>query len=147
MPSCYSKASSPAKGNIDDLDFLHGTIALARGDWEAAIVRFRAMLARNPNLPRVRLDLALAYFQAGEDHRAAYHFRLALGDKDLPPVIRARALALLDRIRRRKSWSVSGSLALAPDTNINQATSAREVALFGAPGRLSDDARQTSGVG
>ena len=137
----------PGEGDIDDLDFLHGSIALRRGDWQAAITRFRAMLARNPNLPRVRLDLALAYFQAGEDRRAAYHFRLALGDKDLPPVVRARSLALLDRIRRRKSWSVSGSLALAPDTNINQATSAREVALFGAPGRLSDDARQTSGVG
>ena len=137
----------PGEGNIDDLDFLHGSIALRRGDWQAAIERFRAMLARNPDLPRVRLDLALAYFQAGQDTRAAYHFRLALGDLDLPPIVRARALAFLDRIRRRKSWSVSGSLALAPDSNINQATSAREVALFGAPGRLSDDARQTSGVG
>ena len=137
----------PGEGDIDDLDFLHGTIALARGDWQTAIARFRAMLARNPNLPRVRLDLAFAYFQASEDRRAAYHFRLALGDKDLPPVVRARSLAFLDRIRRRKSWSITGSLALAPDTNINQATSAREVALFGAPGRLSDDARQTSGVG
>ena len=36
---------------------------------------------------------------------------------------------------------------LAPDTNINAATSARQVALFGLPARLSDDARQTSGVG
>ena len=105
------------------------------------------MLARNPNLPRVRLDLAFAYFQAGEDRRAAYHFRLAMGDTEMPPIVRARALALLDRIRRRKSWSVTGSLALAPDTNINAATSARQVALFGLPARLSDDARQTSGVG
>ena len=137
----------PGEGDIDDLDFLHGSIALRRGDWQAAIARFRAMLARNPNLPRVRLDLALAYFQAREDRRAAYHFRLALGDKDLPPVVRARALALLDRIRRRKSWSISGSLALAPDNNINAATSARQVALFGLPAQLSEDARQTSGVG
>ena len=105
------------------------------------------MLARNPNLPRVRLDLAFAYFRAGEDRRAAYHFRLAMGDKELPPVVRARALALLDRIRRRKSWSISGSLALAPDNNINAATSARQVALFGLPAQLSEDARQTSGVG
>ena len=137
----------PGEGDIDDLDFLHGSIALRRGEWQAAIERFRAMLARNPDLPRVRLDLALAYFQAGQDNRAAYHFRLALGDLDLPPIVRARALALLDRIRRRKSWSISGSLALAPDTNINAATSAREVALFGLPATLSDDARQTSGVG
>ena len=86
----------PGEGDIDDLDFLHGTIAAKRGEWQEAIRRFRAMIARNPDLPRVRLDLALAYFQAGEDGNAARHFRLALGTKDLPPVVRARALAFLD---------------------------------------------------
>ena len=54
----------PSAEHIDDLDFLYGTIALARGDWEAAIARLRAMLARDPTLAQVRLDLALAYFQA-----------------------------------------------------------------------------------
>lgn len=137
----------PGEGDIDDLDFLWGSIALQRGDWPEAIARFRAMLARNPDLPRVRLDLALAYFQAGEDGNAAYHFRLALGDDSLPPIVRARALAFLDRIRRRKSWSVTGSVALAPDTNVNNATSARQVELFGQPASLSEEARETSGVG
>lgn len=137
----------PGEGKVDDLDFLYGTIALARGEWQTAITRFRAMLARNPDLPRVRLDLALAYFQAGEDGNAAYHFRLALGEKDLPPIVRSRALAFLDQIRRRKSWSVTASVAIAPDSNINAATSAREVSLFGLPAQLSEDARRTSGVG
>ena len=137
----------PGEGDVDDLDFLHGTIAAKRGDWEAAITRFRAMLARNPDLPRVRLDLAFAYFQAGEDGNAAYHFRQALGDKELPPIVRARALAFLDRIRRRKSWSVTGGVALAPDSNINAATSARLVEILGVPAQLSEDARQTSGIG
>ena len=141
------KGVKPGEGSIDDLDFLWGTIALKRGQWQTAIGRFRAMLARNPDLPRVRLDLALAYFQAGEDSNAAYHFRLALGDEDLPVVVRAHTLAFLDRIRRRKSWSVTGSLALAPDTNINNATSARQVELFGLPASLSEEARETSGVG
>ena len=141
------KGIKPGEGNIDDLDFLHGSIALKRSDWQAAIARFRAMLARNPDLPRVRLDLALAYFQAGEDGNAAYHFRLALGAKDLPAIVHARALFFLDRIRRRKAWSVTGSVAILPDNNINAATSAKLVNLFGLPARLSEDARQTSGVG
>lgn len=115
--------------------------------WQTAISRFRAMLARDPTLLRVRLDLAFAYFQAEEDKQAAYHFRLVLGEDELPPAVRANALAFLDRIRRRKSWSVSGALALAPDSNINAATSAREIALFGLPATLSEDARETSGVG
>ena len=135
------------EGGIDDLDFLHGSVAMARGDWEAAIERFRAMLSRDPTLLRVRLDLALAYFQAGEDGRAAYHFRQALAAKELPPAVRANALTYLELIRRRRSWSVTGSLAVAPDTNINAATSARQVDLFGLPATLSEDARQTSGVG
>ena len=137
----------PGEGDINDLDFLHGSIALARGEWEAAIARFRAILARDPNLPRVRLDLALAFFRAGQDTAAAYHFRQTLGDKDLPPAARARAIAFLDAIRRRKTWSVSAGFALAPDSNINAATSARLIELFGLPARLSEDARETSGVG
>ena len=137
----------PGEGNADDLDFLYGSIAMAREDWQTALARFRAMLIRDPTLPRVRLDLALAYFRAEEDSNAAYHFRQVLGDEDLPPIVRARTLAFLDTIRRRKTWSVSAAVALAPDSNINAATSSREVNLFGLPAQLSEDARQTSGVG
>ena len=137
----------PSEENVDDLDFLYGTIALARSDWETAVARFRAMLGRDPTLVRVRLDLALAYFQARQDGNAAYHFRQALGARDLPPVARNNALAFLDQIRRRKTWSVSTAVALAPDNNINAATNARIIELFGLPAELSEDARQTSGVG
>ena len=129
------------------MDFLRGSIALQQGEWQAAIERFRAMLTRDPELLRVRLDLAFAYYQAEEDGSAAYHFRQALGAEELPPAARARALLFLDLIRRRKSWSITGSLALAPDTNINNATSSRLVELFGLPAQLSEDARETSGIG
>ena len=137
----------PGGEHIDDLDFLYGTIALAREDWETAIARFRSMLSRDPSLLRVRLDLAFAFFRAGEDRNAEYHFRQALGADDLPAAARARALALLDEIRRRKSWSVSTAVALVPDSNINAATRAREIELFGLRAELSEDARQTSGLG
>ena len=81
MPSSFSRASSPGKGTSTTWTSLHGSIALARGDWQAAIGRFRAMLARDPNLPRVRLDLALAFFRAGQDTSAAYHFARRSGTK------------------------------------------------------------------
>ena len=147
-PSFLLEGVEPSDENMSTI----WTFCTARSRWRGAtgttaIARFRAMIARNPDLPRVRLDLALAYFQAGEDGNAARHFRLALGTKDLPPVVRARALAFLDAIRRRKSWSITGSLAVLPDSNINAATSARQIELFGLPASLSEDARQTSGVG
>ncbi len=117
------------------------------GEWQEAVARFRAMLARNPDLPRVRLDLAFVYFQAEDDGNAACHFRLVLGAKDLPETVRASARAFLDRIRRRKRWSVTGSVAVVPDTNINARTDAREILLFGQRTTLSEDTRRASGVG
>ena len=42
----------PGEGNVDDLDFLYGSIAMAREDWQTAIARFRSMLIRDPTLPR-----------------------------------------------------------------------------------------------
>ena len=119
------KGIKPGEGNADDLDFLYGSIAMAREDWPTAIARFRAMLIRDPTLPRVRLDLALAYFRAEEDSSAAHHFRQVLGDKDLPPVVRARTLAFLDTIRRRKTWSVSTAVSHSPPTAISTPRRAR----------------------
>ena len=90
---------APGEGDIDDVDFLWGSVAMARGEWQAAIARFRAMLSRDPTLLRVRLDLALAYFRAGEDGSAAYHFRQALAADDLP--LRCRPMPWA-------SWTGSG---------------------------------------
>ena len=130
----------------DALDFLHAQVAMQRKDWRAAITRLRAVLGRDPGLVRVRLDLALAYYRAGEFERSERHFRLALGAQDLPDSVRANALAMLERIRRHKAqagWKYGVSLSVAPDSNINNATDAEKLGAF----TLSRDARRTSGVG
>ncbi len=137
----------PAAAHADDLDFLFGTIDFRRGDWQAAIARYRSVIARDPDRPVVRLQLGLAHFMAGEDRRAGYHLRRALADDRLAESFRRRAAAVLDRIKRRKRWHLTGSAALVPDTNINSGTEAGTVSLFGLPGRVSDDSRPTSGVG
>ena len=134
-------------GEPVEVEFLRGSVALAREDWITAIERFRAVLARDPDLPRVRLDLAYAMFRAGHDVGAALHFRQALGDEEMPEAARVRALRFLEEIRRRKSWSARISVALAPDTNINASTRARQVDLFGLPARVSEDAREKAGMG
>ena len=46
-----------------------------------------------------------------------------------------------------KRWSYDVLFALADDTNVNGATTAHQVDIYGLPFTLSDDARQTSGVG
>ena len=96
------------EGDIDELDFLYGTIVLARGGWEAAIARFRAILARDPTLVRVRLDLARAYFRAGRV------------TSDLPSAARDQALAFLDEVRRRKTWECQKICARAVLSDIDE---------------------------
>ena len=144
------KGVKPGEGDIDDLDFLHGSIALRRGDWQAAIERFRAMLARNPNLPRVRLDLALSPISGpARTRRAAYHFRLAMGDKESAPRrTRPRHSPFSTASGGASRGPISGSLALAPDNNINAGNQCpSRWPCSGCRAQLSEDARQTSGVG
>ncbi|MBL8642838.1 MAG: DUF560 domain-containing protein [Rhodospirillaceae bacterium] len=130
----------------NDLDFLRGTLAARTQDYDTAIARFRAILARNPTLNRVRLDLAQVYFLKGDDSAAAYHFRAAIA-QGVPPEVQANITAYLEQIRLRKRWDASVSLSLAPDTNINAATTADSVTLFGLPFVLDPTAQRKSGIG
>lgn len=126
--------------------FLSGIVALARKDYPRAIHIFRAMLIDHPEAVRVRLELARAYFLARDYANANRQFRFARAGK-LPPAVNANIDEYLYAIRQSKDWSWSVSLSLAPDTNLNAGSSAREVSLFGLPFELSEDARKHSGVG
>src|SRR6478609_7088090 len=61
----------------NDLDFLRGTAAFAKGNYDLAIAHYKALLTRDGTLNRVRLDLARSYFSIGDDAAAEYHFRAA----------------------------------------------------------------------
>ncbi|WP_162912953.1 surface lipoprotein assembly modifier [Rhodospirillaceae bacterium SYSU D60014] len=130
----------------NDIDFLLGQIALAQKDYDTAIERFRAILVRDPALPRVRLELGRAFFLNGEDDNAKHQFGLALAG-DMPESVVDNVNRYLDAIRERKGWHVDLSVGLAPDTNINAGPAIETVELFGRPFILSKDARERSGVG
>ena len=95
--------------------FLLGQIELRLGMPGKAAARFETILALRPGLTRVRLDLARAYYLAGLDDKARYHFSSALGDA-LPSSIEATVEGFLRRIDARKRWSVSVSAAALPET-------------------------------
>ncbi len=50
----------PGEGDTDDLDFLHGSITLQRGDWQAAIARCHPPFARSGPCLRGRPASCLA---------------------------------------------------------------------------------------
>jgi hypothetical protein len=126
--------------------FILGMIAVAEGQYDAAISHFRQILVAEPERERVRLELARAFFLQRDYDNAERNFRFARAG-DLPIEVRTNIDQFLAAIRRLKRSSYDIAIALADDTNVNGATTAHQVDIYGLPFTLSDDARQTSGVG
>jgi outer membrane protein len=133
-------------GNDYEAIFLLGLIAIAEREYDAAIGHFRRILVAEPDRERVRLELARAFFLQRDYDNAERNFRFARAG-DLPDGARANIDQYLAAIQRLKRWSYDVAFALADDTNVNGATTAHQVDIYGLPFTLSDDARQTSGVG
>jgi|GEM_PF-682374 len=129
-----------------DKRFVAARIARLRGDHATAEKIYRRMLVADPNLHRVRLELAQSLFERGNFQAADYNFRLVLA-AGISPQVRRTIQSYLARIRRDKWWTGSFQFAIVPDTNINTGPSSRNVTIFGLPFRLSEDTRKKSGIG
>ncbi len=112
---------------------------------EAEVV-FQAMLVQNPNLLRVRLELAHTYFLKGEDNLAREHFERVLAADPPPPVV-ANVNRFLGEIRGRRKWSAHFGVALAPDSNIGAESENRIITILGLPFERNQEDLVTSGVG
>jgi hypothetical protein len=101
--------------------FQLGRFALARKEYNKAAECFLTILNSFPDLVRVRLELARAYFLNENYEDARFQFELVKGGRELPPAVLANVDHFLDLIRRQKNWSLSFGLNLVPDSNLNQA--------------------------
>ncbi|MBI1686823.1 surface lipoprotein assembly modifier [Caulobacter hibisci] len=129
----------------------------------ADVVRLRAQLlaltgreAEGLALLESRLtrvsDDALARFQVGELHFAAGRdaaatlaYRLALAGR-LDPVRRRVAEQRLTTLQDRRRWRFWAGGSIAPDSNVNGATDASRIEIFGLPFELDEEARRRGGV-
>ena len=93
---------------------------------DEAVQAFRAILVHRPELVRVRLELARAFFLQGEDTLARRHFEQVLAGK-LPPVMAANIGRFLRIIRARQRWHARFGVAVAPDSNLNTASGTRTI--------------------
>ena len=115
-----------------------------------AIASFRVILINSPELVRVRLELARAFFLKGEDNLSRRHFERVLAGSPPEPVI-ANVRLFLNQIRARRRWTMHLGAAIAPDSNIG-GTSDEEIIYipFGGnllPFRYNAQDPATSGVG
>jgi len=127
--------------------FLMGEMASRQRKFADAIPYYRKIIVDHPNMVRVRLDLARALFEIRDDDSAEYNFHLALAEGDLPHTVIDNVERYLAIIRSRRHFVYSVNFGIAPDSNLNKATAADHVTLFGLPFALSPDARKQSGVG
>ena len=84
-----------------------------------AITALRTILIDQPNLVRVRLELARAFFLNGDDGLARDHFERVLAGNP-PPSVVANVQLFLGSIRARRRWSTYLGIALLPSTNIGR---------------------------
>ena len=138
--------AAAAHPRSNDVAFLLGLLAIQSQKYEQAVDYFRAILVRNPEALRVRLELGRAFFLKHDYENAYRQFQFARAGK-LPPAVHGSIDRYVTAIRQQKNWSYNFSFALAPDSNINSGPSSRETELFGLPFELSSDTRRKSGIG
>ncbi len=123
-------------------------IYIAGENYDKAIEFLTAILNRFPDLARVRLDLAFAYFLNQDYDDARFHFEMVKGGNKIPPGVLENVDSFLAAIRRQKSWSVSAGFSIIPDSNINQSSGVTEECIDTIFGILCRDLEdQASGVG
>ncbi len=100
----------PVRVTVAEL-FDAGLAARARGEARAAARAFRLILAADPSLVRVRLELARALFEAGDFEESRREFFAVLSG-DVPDPVRRNVLAFLRAIDARSGfdWSLTASL-------------------------------------
>jgi hypothetical protein len=83
-----------------DLMFAYALLSIQIGDFEQAIATLERMLIFNQNLPRVKLELAVAYFRLGAYETARFYLEDALGSNP-PPAVQERIAVFLAQIDER----------------------------------------------
>ena len=89
--------------------------------YDKAIAAFRIILVNRPELIRVRLELARAFFLKGQDGLARRHFELVLAG-GVPPSVAANIRRFMNAMQTRKRFTGYFGAAFAPDSNLNAAS-------------------------
>ena len=144
--AAYAQEAPPQRDARLDLLFHVGMTALAEAEqtddedareelYDRAIAAFRLILVNRPELIRVRLELARAFFLNGQDGLARRHFELVLAG-GVPPVVAANIRRFLNVMQTRKRFTGYFGAAVAPDSNLNAASESEIIYVDTAFGRL-----------
>ena len=111
-----------------------------------AAVLLRQILDEQPDVARVRLELARIQAQLGNYSAAQRELRSAQA-AGLPPEVERQVRFFTRTLASAKRHGFELELALAPDTNINRATQSDTLDTIIGEFQLDDDAQAQSGIG
>lgn len=123
----------PERAGDPDFDFLLGLAALEVGKNTNAVFALERVLAVNPNHTRARAEIARAYAALGETKTARQEFE-TVKRQGVPPEVAVtidRLLSAIERVEDEGRTTVRGYVegTVGHDTNVNSATSDRNVAV------------------
>jgi tetratricopeptide (TPR) repeat protein len=129
-----------------DIMWWIGTSAMKSGELNLAVKKFQDILAINPGLHRVRLDLAAAYFQLGKYTKARQELETVKAAKP-PEEVRAnieKLLSAIDEATRKYTWNVRFSQGIQQDTNVSAGPDNKDLSVSGGTLTLADDSKKIS---
>lgn len=121
FPEAYNLLKSHYQSNEqdDEYNLLLGLCAMESQKPEEAISCYKAILAKNPNLPRVQLELAKAYTANGQSKEAKAQLRELLATNP-PEVIGEKLKRFLSMLEAQKETSIRATMGYMYDSNVNQ---------------------------
>ncbi|MEM9062862.1 MAG: tetratricopeptide repeat protein [Pseudomonadota bacterium] len=122
-----------------DLMFEYSKVSIALEDYEAAISTLERLLIYRQDIPLVRLELAVAYFNLGSYEVAKVYFEQALAEPDLPANAAARIQPYMEAIAfhtRTSAFSVIANAGIIYSTNATLGPDSTQVLLGGADATL-----------
>lgn len=104
-----------------DVMFWIGTSAMQVGQNRLAVEKFKKMLAIDPQLHRVRLELARTYFQMGRLEQARLELEYVMAAAPPPGVQQniQKMLGAIDEKSKKLFWNLRASLGFLRDDNVS----------------------------
>lgn len=126
--------------------FMLGQAAMKLNRPGEAARLYEEILAKDPKLPRVRLELGRAYTAMGELQKAKDLFRTVLSESP-PPAVGENILKYLGSLESQKPWNLRLSAGYVYDSNVNAGPTGNTILMFGLPFQLSNDSVMTGDYG
>ncbi len=124
-----------------DTTFDFARLAIAVGDFEAAIGALERMLLYDKDLPRVRLELGVLYFRLGSYAMSRSYLNAVAENENVPPEVMERVKKFIREIDRRQSrHRFSGMLYAGAryQTNANAGPGSSRIRVLGFDATLDD---------